>query len=327
MKSRRQFVFILGTFALTTLMTSAHSESATRKMSRIGFVWTSSRPASLEAFKEELAKLGDIDGLDYSVEIKHAESLDRIPRLVEDQIRSGIDLIVADNNVSIMAAKKASQKVPIVMMSTVDPVAAGYVNSLARPGGNVTGLALQMRDLSAKRVELLKELLPKMSRIGVLWDSAGPGPLVAFKAYTSAAQVLGISLQSLEVRGPTPDFTGAFKLAVKTHTDALVVVSNPLIIQHRAKIVELANMNRIPTMYETSFGALSGGILSYGANTLDTYRRAANYVHRIIKGAKPGDLPIEQPTKFELLVNLKTAKAIGLTIPQAFLLRVDEVIE
>jgi putative ABC transport system substrate-binding protein len=200
------------------------------------------------------------------------------------------------------------------------------VDSLARPGGNITGVGLLHGDLSAKRVELLLEVLPKMSRLAVLWDPAGPGPTVAFKEYEGAAQALKLDLQSLEVRGPKPDLEGLFEAAKRQRRDALVIVINPLIGFHQKRIIELAAKNRLPSMYETSRFVESGGLLSYAANSSDLYRRAAVYVDKILKGAKPGDIPVEQPTKFELIINLKTAKQIGLTIPQSVLYQADKVI-
>jgi putative ABC transport system substrate-binding protein len=201
------------------------------------------------------------------------------------------------------------------------------VDSLARPGGNITGLTTLGRDLSAKRVELLKEILPQISRIAVLWDADGPGPKVAFKEYQAAAQAFNLHVQSLEVRGPKPGFEKAFQGVQKARADALIIVSNPLIIQHRAQILALARKNRLPSMNENNENVVAGGLLSYSANNADMSRRTAVYVDKILKGAKPTDLPIEQPTKFEFAINLKTAKQIGLNIPQSVLFRADRVIK
>jgi putative ABC transport system substrate-binding protein len=213
------------------------------------------------------------------------------------------------------------------MVTTVDPVAAGYVESFARPGGNITGLTTISRDLSAKRVELLKEVLPKMSRVAILWDADGPGPAIAFKEYEAAARAFKLDLRSLEVRGPKPDFAGAVQSAKALHADALMVVGNPLMTQHAKTVFELATRNRLPSMTEERRYADAGGLISYGTNLADLYRRAAGYVVEILKGAKPGDLPVKQPEKFELFINLKTAQQIGLVIPQHVLVQADRVIK
>ena len=231
------------------------------------------------------------------------------------------------NDTAIRAAKNATKTVPIVMLSSIDPVAAGYVDSLARPGGNVTGIAHLGRELSAKRVELLKEVLPKMSRFAVLWDADGPGSNVAFKEYQAAARAFKLDLQSLEVRGPKPGLEGVFQAAKKGRRDALVVVGSPLIAQHRNQIFELATKNRLPSMNEGIQYVDAGGLLSYGANRFDLHRRLAVFVDKILRGTKPADLPVEQPMKFEFIINLKTAKQISLTIPQSVLYRADKVIK
>lgn len=213
------------------------------------------------------------------------------------------------------------------MISSVDPVAAGYVESFARPGGNITGLAHLGRDLSAKRVELLKEVLPKMSRVAVLWDTDGPGPAVAVKEYEAAARAFKIEFRSLPIRGPNPDFAGAFQSAKTLHADALMVVGNPLITGHAKTVFELATRNRLPSMTEERRYVDAGGLISYGANAADLIRRAAEYVVDILKGAKPGDLPVKLASKFEIFVNLKTAQQLGLVIPQHVLVQADKVIQ
>jgi len=227
----------------------------------------------------------------------------------------------------IRAAKEATKTIPIVMISSVDPVAAGYVESFARPGGNITGLAWLSRDLSAKRVELLKELLPKMSRVGVIWDANAPGPSVAFKEYTAAAQAFKLDLRSFEVRGPTPDLPGAFQGAQTARLDALIVVANPLMGQRAKEVFELAAKNRLPTMTEEARYVRAGGLISYGASLAALYRRAATYVDAILKGAKPANMLVAQPQEFEILINRKTAQQLDLEIPTRVLIRANEVIE
>lgn len=331
MRNRRIFIFGVAA-GLLGLVSNSSAQKSEGKIPRVGLIFSSSRPASasplLEAFKEELRRLGRVEGQDFAIEIQYAEGkLDRIAGLVNELVRQKVDLIVANNNVAILAAKNATKTIPIVMMTTLDPVAAGYVESLARPGANVTGIAQLTRDLSAKRVELLKELLPRIAQVAILWDPAGPGPIVAYKAYEAAARDLKLRLQSLEVRGPNPDLNAVFKAAKEGRADAIVVVTNPLVSHHRSRIVELASAQGLPAMYEDSGYVSEGGLISYGANSIDTFRRAANYVDRILKGAKPSTLPIEQPTQFELAINLRSAKAIGLKIPQSVMLRADRVIE
>jgi putative ABC transport system substrate-binding protein len=303
-----------------------------KKVPRIGFVSPAGDPTNpgplVEAFRQGLRDLGYIEGKNIAVEYRYAEGrLDHLPNLVVELVQLKVDVLVVNPQPAIRAAKEATKTIPIVMLSSVDPVSAEYVDSLARPGGNITGVSLLARDLSAKRVELLLEVLPKMSRLAVLWDPAGPGPRVAFKEYEGAARAFKVDLQSLEARGPKPDLDGLFDAAKKGRRDALIIVINPLIGFHEKRIIELAAKNRLPAMYETSRYVESGGLISYGANISDLNRRAAYYVDKILKGTKPADLPVEQPTKFELVINLKTAKQIGLTIPQSVLYRADKVIK
>jgi putative ABC transport system substrate-binding protein len=227
----------------------------------------------------------------------------------------------------IRAAKEATKTIPIVMVSSIDPVAAGYVESFAHPGGNITGFVNLSRDISAKRVELLKEVLPRLSRVGILWDADGPGPAIAVKEYTVAARAFKVDLRSLEVRGPTPDLPGAFQAAKTAHVDALIIVSNPLIAQHAQRVFELAAKYRFPSLTEGHRYVEAGGLMSYGAKLPDLYRRVAGYVVEILKGAKPGDLQVRLPEKFETFINLKTARQLGLVIPQHVLIQADKVIK
>ena len=239
-----------------------------------------------------------------------------------------VDVLVATVTLAIRAAKQATNAIPIVMVSATDPVAAGFVDSLARPGGNITGVVRLTRELSGKRLELLKEAVPRISRVGVLWDgNAAPGPAIASKEYEAAARGLKLEFQSLEVRGPDPDLDGAFQAAAKGRANALIVVRNRVVDRHSKRIVNLAVKNRLPSVWEGSEFVEAGGLMSYSSNDPANFRRVAYYVDRILKGTKPADLPVEQPTKFELVINLKTAKQIGLTIPQSLLYRADKVIK
>lgn len=302
------------------------------KMPRIGLIYSSGtveNPSPLfEAFRQGLRDLGYVEGKNILIEHRYGEGrLDRMPALLSELVQEKVDVIVATNNVVIGAAKKATKTIPIVMVTTVDPVAAGYVKSFARPGGNITGIASLSRDISAKRVELLKELLPRLSRAGILWDAAGPGPAIAFKEYEEAARAFKLDLRSLEVRGPTPDLPGAFHVAKTARLDALIVVANPLMNQYAKQVFELARKNRVPSMTEERRYVNTGGLVSYGPNRADLYRRAAEYVVEILKGAKPDDLPVKLPEKFEIFVNLQTATQIGIVIPQHVLVQADKVIQ
>jgi putative ABC transport system substrate-binding protein len=299
---------------------------------RIGFIFSSGTPAvpspQLEAFISGLRDLGYVEGKSIVIERRYAEGrLDRMAPFVREFVAQKVDVIIGVNNVVIQAAKEATKTIPIVMISSVDPVTAGYVESFARPGGNITGLAWLARELSAKRMELLKELLPKISRVGVLWDAAGPGPAVALKEYERAAQAFKLEFQSFEIRGPQPDLTEALRAAKKQRMDAVVVVANPLMGQHTKQVFALAQDHHLPTMTEERRYVDAGGLISYGASLNDLYRRAAGYVDRILKGEKPADMLVEQPREFEIFINLRTAKHLGLDIPKRVLLRTNELIE
>ncbi len=238
-----------------------------------------------------------------------------------------IDVLVSGFLRGIRAAKQATTTIPIVMVAQEDPVATGLVNSLARPGGNITGITRLTRDLSGKRLELLKEAVPEISRVGVLWNTNAPGPPIAFKEYETAARALKIPFQSLEVQGPNPDLEGAFQAAAKGRVNALITIRDALFLGYAKRIADLAIKNRLPSMSEGNEFIEAGGLVSYAASDGDSFRRAAIYVDKILKGAKPADLPVEQPMKFELVINLKTAKQLGLTITQSVLYRADKVIK
>jgi ABC-type uncharacterized transport system substrate-binding protein len=236
-----------------------------------------------------------------------------------------VDVLVVPTAGAVRAAKRATKTIPVVMVTQVDPVAAGLVDSLARPGGNITGLATLQRDLSGKRLELLAEVVPRLSRVGML-RNPDDETAIGFKDYEAAARALKIRLQSLNARGSDPDLEGAFREAVKGRADAVITITNSPLLRNSKRIADLALKNRLPSMYEGSTWVEGGGLMSYLANDLELFRRAATYVDKILKGAKPADMPVEQPTKFELVINLKTAKQIGLIIPQKVLVRADKVI-
>src|SRR5262244_2073862 len=296
-----------------------------KKVSRIGFLAVSgdhNTPGPwVEAFRQGLRDLGYTEGKNIVVEYRYIEGkLNRIPSLVAELVQLKVDVLVVVALSAILAAKQATKTIPIVMVATVDPVATGLIDSLAHPGGNVTGLTRLQRELSGKRLELLTEVIPGISRVGVLWETDDPAAAIAFKEYDAAAHALKIQLQSLEVRGPNPDLEGVFQTAAKGRANALITVSNVLLSSRYPKqIANLAIKNRLPSMSENSRFVEAGGLMSYSANDAESYRRAAVYVDKILKGTKPADLPIEQPTKFEFVINLKTAKQIGLMIPQSVL--------
>jgi len=303
-----------------------------KKVPRIGYVSGRGGPYApepqFEAFRQGLRDLGYIEGKNILVEYRYAEGkLDRVPALVAEFVQLKVDVLVVGILPAIRAAKEATKTIPIVMVPAVDPVATGIVDSLARPGGNITGPSRLTRDLSGKRLELLMEAVPGISRVGVLWDANAPGPAIAFKEYEAAARTLKVQLQSLEVRGPNPHLEGAFQAAAKGRASALITIANPVLSRYQKRIAELATKNRLPSIYEASEYVEASGLMSYSANEAESFRRAAYYVDKILQGTKPADLPVEQPTKFELVINLKAAKQIGLTIPPNVLARADKVIK
>jgi putative ABC transport system substrate-binding protein len=296
------------------------------KIPRIGFLSNRVKPAPTNpdlfenAFRQGLRDLGYIDGKNILVEYRYAEGVEeRLLGFAAELVQLKVDVLVSAANSGIRAAKQATKAIPIVMMITGDPVALGLIDSLAHPGGNITGLTRLTRDLIGKRLELLKEAIPGVSRIGVL------GGLTT--DYESAARSLKVQILSLEVRGPNPDFEGAFQVATSGRVSALIVDTGGVTISYRKLIADLAIKNRIPSMCERSDYVKAGCLMSYSADEAESFRRAAYYVNKILKGAQPADLPVEQPTKFEFVINLKTAKQIGLTIPPNVLARADKVIK
>jgi putative ABC transport system substrate-binding protein len=299
------------------------------KISRIGYVSVSGDPQNpgqyVEAFRQGLKDLGYIEGKNILVEYRYAAvEPERVPEFVAELVRLKVDVLVSSTMGAIRAAKQATKTIPIVMVTPQDPVAAGLVDSLARPGGNITGVSRLSRDLIGKRMELFREAVPGISRVGLL--AAQGFKDSGLKEYASAAHALKMSLQYLEVRGSAPDLEAAFREAAKGRVNALVIVGSRSINRHRNQMVDLPIKNRLPSMYEISGYVERGGLMSYSANDIEIFRRVATYVDKILKGAKPADLPIEQPTKFELVINLKTAKQIGLAIPPGVLARADRVI-
>lgn len=281
----------------------------------------------LDAFRAGLRELGWIEGQNYTIEAVFAEGKpDRLPELAAELVRRRVDVILAGSNPGTLAAKNATRTIPVVMVTTADPVGGRLVESLARPGANITGVTALGQGLSAKRLELLKELVPAVTRVAVLTNPASPysGPFM--KESADASRALKVQLQLVEAHDPI-EFEQAFGAMTRERAGALMVLTDVMFITHRKRIVEFAAMSRLPAVYGEREFIDAGGLMFYGASLADMYRRAAMHVDKILKGGKPADLPVEQPTKFEMIINLKTAEALGLTIPRALLLRADRTIE
>jgi putative ABC transport system substrate-binding protein len=322
---RREFIAALGGAAVWPVVAGAQ-----QKLFHLGVLSAGGDPFPepfWAAFAEAFRGLGWIEGKNFAYELRYADNrLDRLPDLTAELVGTSIDLIVTIGTLAPLAAKRATAAVPIVMTSAGDPLGSGLVKSLARPGGNVTSLSLMAPDLAGKSLQIVKELLPSVSRVGVLWNAANPYPALVFKQTQDASRDLAIEIRSLEVRGPA-GFHTAFETAMQQRADALVIVGDPLTVDHRALIADFATKSRLPTMFGGRDFVLAGGLMSYGTDIPDLFRRSAGYVDKILKGEKPADMPVEQPTKFEFIINLKTAKALSLTVPPTLLARTDEVIE
>ncbi len=301
----------------------------TKKVPRIGFLSAhspSAISARVEAFRQGLRELGYMERKNIVIEWRYAEEKpDRLPALATELVRLKVDVIIASGPAVTRAAKQATATIPIVMAHDADPVGNGFVTSLARPGGNITGLSSVSPEISGKRLELLKEIVPRLSRVAVLENSTVPGEAQMLKEVKVAADALRIQLQYLEVQAPK-DIETSFRAASKGHAGAVLVLAGSVADSQRTQLAELAVKNRLPGIYDRREFVEDGGLISYGTNLADLSRRAATYVDKILKGAKPADLPVEQPMKFELVINLKTAKQIGVTIPPNVLARADKVI-
>ena len=300
------------------------------KIPRIGFLTGGSAiqiSARTDALRHGLRELGYIEGKNIIIEWRYSEgNLDRLKQHAAELVRLKVNVIVTAGTTVTSAAKEATATIPVVMAQDPDPVGNGFVASLSRPGGNITGLSRLAPEISGKQLELLKETVPRLLRVGVLGDAALPGQAQILKEVEFAAAALKVKSHFLKVQSPK-DIETAFRSTGKRNVDAIVVLETPLINSHRSQIAALAAKSRLPAMYMNPEYVEDGGLMSYGASIAELYRRAAVYVDKILKGAKPGDLPVEQPTKFELVINLKTAKQIGLTIPQKMLARADKVIQ
>jgi ABC-type uncharacterized transport system substrate-binding protein len=320
-------IFVLCIAVLTPTVVAQAQQPG--KIPTIGFMRGGSpTDPEVEAFSQGLRELGYVEGKNINIEFRNTDGkTDRFSGVAAELVLLKVDVIVAaGGSAVVLAVKPATDTIPIVMTNADDPVAIGVVASLARPGGNVTGLTSSSTDLSGKRVELLKEAIPKLSRVAVLWSSAEAGNVRNFKETEVAAQSLRLKLQSLELRSPD-DLDKALQSSVKDGADALIIIRSPAYTPTGERIVDFAVNNRLPTMFPERSFVESGGLMSYAPNIADNFRRAAVYVDKILKGAKPSDLPVERPTKFEFIINLKTAKQIGLIIPPNVLARADRVIK
>jgi putative tryptophan/tyrosine transport system substrate-binding protein len=323
---RRQFITLLGGAAAWPLVVRAQQPS---HVARIGYVSGTGSAADrgpfVEALQQGMHEHGYINGKDFIIEYRGAEGRPaRVPELVAELVQAKVDVLVTPFPIAIRAAKQATDTIPIVMVTSTDPVASGIIDSLAKPGGNITGLSMLTRDLSAKRLEFLKGVIPKLTRVGVLVDADEPTSAIGYRDYEVPARALQIELRSLEVRGPNPDLDAAIRIALDW---ALIIVTSVRLFSHRKAITDLALKWHLPTAYHGSDWVVAGGLMSYSADDLAAFRRVAYYIDRILKGARPRDLPVEQPSKFRLVINQKTARALGLFIPLELLAFADEVIE
>jgi len=326
---RRTFISGI-TFGLLAAPLAAEAQQQAGKVYRIGLLMPVSPAAAasnIEAFRQGLRERGYVEGQSIAIESRFADGkIEPLPDLAAELVRLKMDVIVTWGTPAAGATKRATQTIPIVMAAATDPVGTGLVASLSRPGGNVTGMSAGSSELSGKTLELLKEIAPKVSRVAVLWNPDNPAEAIKMNEVRAAARVLSIQLQVLAARDPN-EFEPAFAAMTKGRAGALLVQHELLFLTHRNRILDLVGKTRLPVMYERREYVDAGGLMSYGVNFRDNFRRAATYVDKILKGAKPADLPVEQPTHFEFVINLKTAKALGLTIPQSLLLRADEVIQ
>jgi putative ABC transport system substrate-binding protein len=319
---RRTFIGMLASGLLASPFTTFAQEPT--KLARIG-VLGNEDTTPWEGFRQGMRDLGYVDGRNVTMEWRWSEGrTDRLPALALDLVNSKVDVIVASSTQAIQAAKQATATIPIVMAISAYPDKIGLVETLARPGGNVTGLSNIAPDLMGKRIQLLREIDSKVSRVAVLWNPASPVEPLGFKDTLAAAAAAGVAIQSIEVR-TLDDYATAFATVNASRVEALHAFGNPVNFKNRQIIADFAVKSRLPSSYEARIFVESGGLLSYAPNYTDLYRRSATYVDKILKGAKPADLPVEQPTKFELVINRKTAKALGRTIPQSLLLQAEEV--
>jgi putative ABC transport system substrate-binding protein len=323
---RRRFLlaasgWVAGTYAVRAL--------AAERVYRIGFLWDGPTvfPDALEAFRQGLRDLGYVDGRNVTIEYRWARgNPERMRELADELVRLKVDVIMAPSSVYTGAAKRATSTIPIIFLSHADPLGSGHVASLGHPGGNVTGLSIMMTETNVKGLEIFAEVVPGLSRVAVVWDPATPSHGPGLKAIQAAGAARGLHIQSVPVRSAA-DYEGAFAAMARERAGGVLVLSTPLFIAGAEPLAELALAHKLPSLFGPVHHVVAGGLMSYSPDRPGLYYRGAVFVDRILKGAKPADLPVEQPTKFELAINLKTARALGITIPQSILLRADQVIE
>jgi len=321
---RRAFITSIGG-SIVAARLAAEAEQ-TGRVWRIGFISVTHTKVE-DSFFQQLREIGYVEGQNLLVERKYSEGrAERFAEFAAAFVRQNVDMIVVTTTPAGLAARNATKTIPIVQPNSIDPVGAGLAASLARPGGNFTGTTQQAPELVPKRLQLLVETLPRVSRVDVIWNAANPAFARPWKEIQDAGRTLGIHIQSREVRGPS-DFERVFVAMAASRPDALLFVGDQLTLQHGQEIVNFVTQKRIPSMFDRPHLVTMGGLMSYGADEQDSYRQAAIITDKIIKGAKPADIPMEQPTKFQFAINLKTAKALGLTIPQTLLLRADQIVE
>jgi len=323
---RREFIAVLGGAATWPLAARAQQPA---KVAQIGFLGPA--PAAtylprLEALRAGLRDLGYVEGKNIAIEFRWAERVEQLPEMAAELVRMKVDIILASSSTYVEAARQATKTIPIVFALHADPVGVGHVASLARPGGNITGLSTLLTDLAPKELEILKEALPQTTRIGILWNPTTPSHGPAVRAVEAAGQKLGVQLLLVPARS-VEEFDGAFSTMTRERMGSLLVIGSPLAFSQRVPLAELALKHRLPGMFQSRENVEAGGLMSYGVDYNDLHRRAALYIDKILKGVKPADLPVEQASKYELIINLKTANALGLAIPESLLLRADKVIE
>jgi putative ABC transport system substrate-binding protein len=325
----RRRAFVAGSIAVLATARGVTAQPAGKpiRIGRLSPLTAASEAPFMEAFRRGMTELGWVEGRDFTIEARYAEGrIERLPQLAASLVQERVDVILTGSNPGALAARNASSTLPVVIVTTGDPIGGGIVASLARPGGNVTGVTALGQVLNAKRLEVLKEAIPGLKRAVVLVNPASPYTKPFLADRERMARELGVELPVVEARAPG-DLGPSFAAIARERAGAIMVVTDPMFITHRRTIIELAARHRLPAVYGERESVDAGGLMFYGASLVDMYRRAASYVDRIVKGARPSDLPIEQPTKFELVVNLKTARSLGLIVPQSLLLRADQVIE
>jgi putative tryptophan/tyrosine transport system substrate-binding protein len=324
---RRDFIKVIsGAAAALPLVARAQQPAKVPRIGVLRFGPASANAVRVETLRAGLRQLGYVEGNNVAIEFRWAETVDQLPALAAELVRMNVDVILAMSSTEVEPTRQATQTIPIVFAVHADPVGLGHVASLPRPGGNITGLTIILIDLVAKQLEILKEAVPQATRIGVLFSPTAPSHRPAPQAVETAGARLGVQLVMVPVR-TGEDFEGAFSTMSREQVGSFLVVSAPLTISHRARLAELALEHRLPGMVGSKENVEAGGLMNYGADFNDMFRRVATYIDKILKGAKPADLPVEQASKYELVINLKTARAIGLEVPPTLLARADEVIE